>query len=303
METQTAKARTGTQRDVHQIISGRVIELLEKGIVPWRIPWTQAGVPKNLITGRAYRGINTMLLASLGYERNLFLTSKQLKEIGAFIRPEEKPHLVTYWSYGDREKEPKAPEETKKPGVLRYYTVYNIAQCAGIPEELVPPVEPVNFPVLACEAIVKEMSLKPDIRHKDPEAYYDCLDDYINMPKQKSFVSDEVYYSVLFHELAHSTGHHTRLDRMGLVQMSEYGGNEFSQEELIAEIATGYLHSLTGITGTFKHYAEHIEGWAGRMRCDKHLAINAATQAQRAVDFILNVQSEDKEPVEEPSVA
>ena len=303
METQTAKARMGTQRDVHQIISGRVIEFLEQGTVPWRIPWTQAGVPKNLITGRAYRGINTMLLASLGYERNLFVTSKQLKEINASIRPDEKPHLVTYWNYSDRETAAKEEAGTKRQGMLRYYLVYNIAQCVGIPEELVKPVEPVNFPVLACEKIVEEMLQKPSIRHKDPEAYYDCLDDYVNMPKQKSYVNDEAYFSVLFHELAHSTGHHTRLDRMGLVQMSEYGGNEFSQEELIAEMATGYLHSLTGITGTYKHYTEHIEGWAGRMRCDKHLAINAATQAQRAVDFILNVQSEDKEPVEEPSVA
>ena len=293
----------GTQRDVHQIISGRVIEFLEQGTVPWRIPWTQAGVPKNLITGRAYRGINTMLLASLGYERNLFVTSKQLKEINASIRPDEKPHLVTYWNYSDRETAAKEEAGTKRQGMLRYYLVYNIAQCVGIPEELVKPVEPVNFPVLACEKIVEEMLQKPSIRHKDPEAYYDCLDDYVNMPKQKSYVNDEAYFSVLFHELAHSTGHHTRLDRMGLVQMSEYGGNEFSQEELIAEMATGYLHSLTGITGTYKHYTEHIEGWAGRMRCDKHLAINAATQAQRAVDFILNVQSEDKEPVEEPSVA
>ncbi len=301
MGTAAATQRNETRKDVYEIVTGKVIDQLEKGTIPWRQPWTDAGVPKNLISGRAYRGVNTMLLACLGYERNYFITSKQLKEIGGSILPEEKPHLVVYWNYAEKEPAEADKEEVAKRRTpfLRYYTVYNIAQCAGILAEMAPVVEREPHPIPACAAIVENMAQRPDIRHKEQGAFYDCLEDYVNMPKQKTFVSDAAYYSTLFHELVHSTGHHTRLNRMGLVQMTEFGSEPYSQEELVAEIGTCYLQSLTGITSEFDNSAAYISGWLTKLRNEKHFILTAASLAQRAIDFILNVQVEDKEQSED----
>ena len=301
MGTATATPKNNAHKDVYEIITGKIIEQLENATVPWRKPWRDAGVPKNLISKRAYRGVNVMLLAMHGYTDNFFLTSKQLKEIGGSIKPDEKPHMVVFWNFAEKEPAEVEKEEKgkKKAPFLRYYTVYNIAQCAGIPADLVPLIEREHGSLPTCERIVKDMLQCPEIRHKESDAYYDCLEDYVNMPKMKAFESAESYYSTLFHELVHSTGHHTRLDRHGLVQMAEFGNEPYSQEELIAEIGTCYLQSYTGITDQFEQSAAYILGWLKKLRNDKHYILTAATQAQKAVDFILNVQVEEREQSEE----
>jgi len=300
MATQTATPKKDTRIDVYDIVTGRIMDHLQKGIVPWRVPWTDAGIPQNLISKRAYRGVNSMLLACLGYERNLFVTSKQLKELGASIKPEEKPHVLIYWNVAEKGHEGSEKETAGKRNgpFLRYYTVYNIGQCMGIPPELIPEVAKEATPGAACERIVSGLLNGPAIRHKDPEAYYDCLEDYVNVAKIKSFDNEGHYYSALFHQLVHSTGHHSRLDRMGLVQMPEFGCEPYTMEELTAEIGTSFLQSLTGITGTFFQSAEYIPEWIAKLRSDKYFIVTAATQAQKATDFILNVQAEEKEHVE-----
>jgi antirestriction protein ArdC len=301
MGTAAANPKNDTRKDVYEIVTGKIIEQLEKGTVPWRKPWADSGVPKNLLSKRAYRGVNLLLLSSLGYEQNYFVTSKQLKEIDGSIKPDEKPHLVVYWNFAEKEPAEAEKEEKakKKAPFLRYYTVYNVAQCAGIPPELMPATGREPNPIPACESVVKEMSQRPDIRHKEASAFYDCLEDYVNMPKQKTFESDESYYSTLFHELVHSTGHHTRLNRMGLVQMTEFGSEPYSQEELVAEIGTCYLQSLTGITSEFDNSAAYIQGWLKKLNSDKHFIVTAASHAQKAIDFILNVELEEAVAVEE----
>ena len=298
MGTATATPKMDTRgKDVYEIVTSKIMEQLEKGTVPWRKPWTDAGIPRNLLSKRPYRGVNLLLLASLGYEHNLFLTSKQLKEIGGSILPDEKPHLVVYWNFAEKEPAEVEKEEkvTKKAPFLRYYTVYNIAQCANIPVDRIPVFEREPNSIPACDSVVKNMAQCPEIRHKEPSAYYDCLEDYVNMPKQKTFVSDASYYSTLFHELVHSTGHHTRLDRMGLVQMTEFGSEPYSQEELVAEMGTCYLQSLTGIASEFENSAAYIQGWLKKLKNDRHFIVTAASHAQKAVDFILNIKPEEAE--------
>lgn len=297
MET-NAQTPQHTRIDVYALITERIIEQLEKGTVPWQRPWTEAGLPRNLFSKKYYRGINLLLLSALGYEQNLFITFKQLKEIGGKVRQGEKGCPVVYWNYVDQKQgkpEEEEEQEPKKKAILRYYTVFNVSQCEDIPDNYVPTITKVIGSIQACEDIVAGMPQCPPIRHKEQKAFYNPLLDYINMPKKNSFSTAESYYVTLFHELAHSTGHHSRLARQTLIEMSEFGGDAYSQEELTAEIGACYLQSHAGVSGEFEQSAAYIAGWLEKLKGDKRFIYTAAAQAQAAVDFILNQKQETEE--------
>src|SRR5271156_6635418 len=118
---------TNEKRDVYQVVTDRITSLLESGVVPWRKPWTEAGLPQNLITKRSYRGINVWLLASYDFTRNFFLTPKQLKDLGGIAKEKEKPVTVVFWEWKDLKDE--ESKETKQVPFIRYYSVYNVEQC------------------------------------------------------------------------------------------------------------------------------------------------------------------------------
>ena len=273
--------------DVYALVTSRIIEQLEHDVVPWQKPWTNAGLPQNLLTHRPYRGINVWLLASLDYQINYFLTWKQLRSIGGSVQKGEKAHLVVFWKTPEQ-KEQATDEEKPKP-VLRYYWVFNIEQCSGVPEHLIFPMTKPSQPLEVCETIIQKMPRRPDIRHKQPEAFYRPEEDYINMPKLKTFVNSESYYATLFHELIHSTGHTSRLDRKELSQMAEFGSELYSIKELTAEIGSCFLSSHAGIENTFTNSVSYINGWLQKLRNDKRFIVYGSTQAQKAVDFILNI--------------
>ena len=287
------------KRDVYTIVTDRIISLLEKGTIPWKKPWTGAGLPQNLITKRPYRGINVLLLASLDYSRNYFLSYKQVKELGGFIKKDEKPHIVVYWNWTQENNNGEEGEAKKRP-FLRYYMVYNVDQCTGISESLIPQILRPASPIPACEAILQNMPRPPLIRHKEVRAFYNPLLDIVNMPKNETFQSNESYYSTLFHELIHSTGHLSRLNRKGLLEMSEFGSEPYSFEELIAEMGAAYLESHAGIVDVrIEQNASYIKSWLEKFKGDKRFVISASSQAQKATDFILNLPNEESEPVEE----
>ena len=288
------KNQKSQKRDVYQIVTDRIIKELEKGTVPWRKPWTDAGLPQNLITKRPYRGINVWLLAMLNYPYNFFLTEKQLKELGGSVLEGEKPIPVVYWNWKDV-KDDDGVEEKKVP-FLRYYLVYNVQQCVGISPNEIPELEKPNNPIQHCEEVVERMPRKPLIKFKEQKAYYNPLLDLVNMPKLKTFENSERYYETFFHELVHSTGHLSRLNRKELMSMEEFGGDAYSVEELTAEMGSCYLKSLCGFDSAgFDQSAAYIQGWLTRLKDDRHFVIYAAGKAQHAVDFILNVQAEEKE--------
>lgn len=295
METRTERPATGSQKDVYTIVTERIIDQLSKGTIPWQIPWSKGGIPMNLVSKRPYQGINLMLLAFMGYEQNVFLTSKQLNDLGGSIKPDEKPHIVVYWNYIEKEEEGVEDKQSKKKQpYLRYYTVFNIAQCDGIPASKVPPkINPGFNSIPMCEMLVENMPNCPQIKYKEQRAYYDPLRDFINMPKKTSFKSVESYYSTLFHELIHSTGHRSRLSRKDLLEMSEFGSDSYSHEELVAEIGACYLNSYTGLETQFEQNAAYIQGWLEKLKNDKKFIFSAAKHAQKATDFILNIQSEE----------
>ena len=283
--------RTATT-DVYTLVTNRIIEQLEQGTVPWQKPWTDGGIPQNLLTHRPYRGINVWLLASLDYSLNYFLTFKQVREIGASVNKGEKAHMVVFWKTL-KEGETEA-ENKKQKKMLRYYWVFNIEQCTNIPDHLIYPVTKPQMPFDACEDIITGMPNRPPIKHKQAKAFYVVEEDYINMPKLKSFTSHDSYYATLFHELIHSTGHKARLDRKELNQMAEFGSEPYSIEELTAEMGSCYLTSLVGITTTFTNSVAYIEGWLQQLKNDSRFIVYASSQAQRAVDCIVNVGKEEE---------
>jgi|WetSurMetagenome_2_1015567.scaffolds.fasta_scaffold76389_2 antirestriction protein ArdC len=282
--------------DVYTIVTNRIIEHLEKGVVPWRQPWTDSGLPKNLITGKPYRGINVWLLSTLKYPRNFFLTLKQANNLGGVVKKGEKANEVVFWKW--LESQDKETGETKKTPLLRYYKVFNVAQCEGIPEDKIPQAEKKeNPPLETCEKIIKEMPKCPKIQFNEQSAYYNKAEDFLNMPKMETFTKSEDYYSTLFHELVHSTGHNERLNRRELIESRGMRSNDYAIEELTAEMGASYLNSYAGIPiEQLDNNAAYINGWLERLKQDKRFVVYASSHAQRATDFILDIMPKEKEP-------
>jgi antirestriction protein ArdC len=282
---------SSTKVDVYAIVTNRIIELLEQGTVPWQKPWTDAGVPANLLSKRPYRGINLWLLLSLNYERNLFLTWDQLKKIGGSVKQGEHGHVVIFWKTVKKTDAAEADRQKDVP-LLRYYKVFALEQCKDIPEGLVPPlIQREHDPMAECEAIINGMPECPPIKFKESKAFYNVGDDYINMPKMKTFKSSQSYYSTLFHELVHSTGSEKRLKRPTITEMSEFGSELYSIEELVAELGAAYLCSFAGILADqIIDNTAYIKGWLSKLKDDKRFIVRASGYSQRAVDHILNIK-------------
>ena len=289
MDSQTKTSKV----DVYAVVTNRIIELLEQATVPWQKPWTGAGMPVNLISKRPYRGINLWLLLSLNYERNLFLTWDQVKKLGGSVNAGEHGHVIIYWKNSTKDdgaESSKEKKDDKKPPVLLYYKVFNVAQCRELPSTLIEPLPLSELsPITECETLIATMPDCPAIKYKEQEAYYNIGEDFINMPKKKSFKTVESYYATLFHELVHSTGHEKRLNRPSITEMAEFGSELYSIEELVAELGSAYLSGFCGIIeGQIKSSAAYMEGWLGKLKGDKKFIVKASGMAQRAVDFIIN---------------
>ncbi|MFA6924899.1 MAG: ArdC-like ssDNA-binding domain-containing protein [Bacteroidales bacterium] len=278
--------------DVYTIVTNRIIEHLEKGVVPWQQSWSDAGLPKNLITGKHYRGINVWLLSALDYKQNYFLTFRQVKDLGGSVKKGEKSHEVIFWKWF--EKENKETKEKERIPMLRYYRVFNVSQCDNIPLDKIPPIiERNNNPIETCEKIISEMPQKPRIQNKEQRAYYNRLSDYVNVPKIETFNKSEDYYGTIFHELVHSTGHGERLNRKELLESKGMRTDKYAIEELTAEMGASYLKSYANIPiEQLENNASYIQGWLERLKNDKKFIVYASSQAQKATDYILNISPE-----------
>lgn len=291
--------RTGARPDVYALITERMIALLEAGTVPWKKPWQggESGAPRNLVSLRPYSGINAFLLAMAPYQSPFFVTFKQARDLGGYVKKGEKGFPVIYWNKKEVEKKDAETGEGKGETVafLRYYTVFNLEQTEGIEAPAPEGFSPLAFqPLEACEAIRTGYRGGPDIVHRDAGAFYLPRLDSINMPKPETFLSEAEYYATLFHEMTHSTGHETRLKREGIAEAHRFGDAVYSKEELIAEMGAAFLCAHAGIAPVvLDNSAAYIAGWLKRLRGDKQLVIKAAAAAQKAANWILGeVQTE-----------
>jgi len=276
---------------IAEVITSRIIEKLEAGCIPWHKPWTPlagAGAPRNLLSGKPYRGINILILASQQYSCPFWLTYKQAQDKGGSVRKGEAGTPVVFWNWIEV-----ADSETgdeKKIPFMRYYTVFNLEQTEGIEAPPSPAVTEIPFnSIQAAEDIIAAMPKRPEIRHSGSRAFYKPACDFVNMPPRKTFHQEEGYYCTLFHEIGHATGHSSRLGRKGVTECAAFASHEYSKEELVAEMAAAFLCAETGIEqATIDNSAAYIQSWLEELKNDKSMVILAAGQAQRAVDFILN---------------
>ncbi len=286
------------------MVTNRIIELLERGTVPWKKPWKVSNTPRNLISGRKYNGINVFLLNAAGYSSPYWLTYKQAKEKNGFVRKGEAGYPVVFWKWMDaKNDEPpdckdnnddvkgntgeNIDENIKRAPLLRYYTVFNAMQCDGITY----PIEDYSIdfnPIEKCESVLEKMQNCPELKVNSNRAFYRPLDDIVKMPPKNSFINEPEFYSTLFHELSHSTGHESRLGRKSITELVSYGSHSYGREELIAEMGATYLCSHCGIETTIlENSAAYIKGWLRLFRNDKRVVVTSAAQAQKAADYIL----------------
>ena len=270
---------------VYEIITAQIIAQLEKGVVPWRQPW-RTGLPKNLVSGKVYRGINLFLLSMVNEE--YFVTRKQADGLGGRIRCKGLP--VMFWKMLEKEN-PKSGEIERIP-LLRYYRVYPVSGVDGL--EVAAGNAATVAPIDAAEEIVRHMPNPPAIKYGGREASYFPTCDEVEVPEMWSFTDSEEFYSTLFHELAHSTGHQNRLDRVGVTTKWEFGSNEYSEEELVAEMTASFLCGFAGIgQKTMPNSAAYIGGWLRKLQADPRYIIKASSKAQKAADYILGHHNED----------
>jgi antirestriction protein ArdC len=269
----------------YEIVTEAILKQLESGVAPWRRPW-RTGMPANLVSKKEYRGINVFLLAFQGYGSRYWLTYRQAHDVGGNVKKGEHGSKVVFWKIDEYQKENKETGETEKRKsiLLRYYTVFNLEQCDGIKS---PDPQPVVSPIESCEAIVKGMPNPPRFE-QDAQACYRPSVDTVGMPARSAFNSPQGYYSTLFHELTHSTGHPSRLSREGIMNHNPFGSDEYSKEELVAEMGAAMLCGVASIESqTLDNSAAYLQAWINKLQSDSRLIISAASRAQKATDYIL----------------
>lgn len=275
--------------NVYEIVTDRILASIEAGTVPWRRPWACAE-PRNYTSGKAYRGINVLMLGTAGYTSPDWLTFKQAIDAGGNVRKGEKGTPILFWKKTERETE---TGEKKGGFVLRYYTVFNVEQCEGIKprEDAAPPSGRSLTPIAAAEDIVRNYN-GPRIE-EGVQAAYSPMRDVVIMPPRATFTEAEGYYSTLFHELGHSTGHQSRLNRDGVVSPIQFGSHAYSHEELVAECCAAFLCGAAGIIdATADQSAAYIAGWSKALRANPKWFVDAASKAAKAADMVRGVKRE-----------
>jgi antirestriction protein ArdC len=281
--------------DVYQVVTDRIIRLLESGTVPWHKPWKGGNQwAQNFVSRKVYRGINLFLLNAANYASPFWLTFKQVQAAGGRVKQSEKSFPVVFWKILEEQ-----DGENKRIPFLRYHSVFNVAQCEGIPVPAMPEIVSLaKFrPMEKCERVVDDMPKCPIIRHGGIRACYSPSLDEIMMPETGLFESEERYYNTLFHELTHATGHHSRLNRKEITEPIHFGSNPYSREELVAEMGAAFLCGHCEIENkTVDQSASYIQSWLERLKDDRKLVVHAGAQAQKACDFILHIRyGEDEE--------
>ncbi|SMQ86875.1 Antirestriction protein ArdC [Bacillus sp. OV166] len=270
-------------KSVYEIITEKIIGKLEKGVVPWRQPWTNSNAV-NWKTQKPYRGINIFLV-----EPGEYASKKQILDAGGRIKKEElkNSHIIVYWLWKEKE-----DEETKKKKTFAkpfYYRVWEInKQCTGLESKR--RIETFDHdPIEKAEEIFKGYINAPDYTFQSGKAVYYPKWDRINCPPIKDYKVPEEFYCTLFHEMAHSTGHQSRLARPGIMTEGVAFGDEiYSKEELVAEMGAAMLCGMAGIdNSTLENSASYIDSWLRALKKESRLVLQAAAQAQKAADYIL----------------
>ena len=284
--------------DFYEKLTNNIIADLKRGVIPWEKPWFVSKAI-NAATGNAYRGINQLNLAMVSADLMLdssdmrFMTFNQAKAKGWNIKKGSKAVAeVVFFSVIEKEAEgtenKQAEDDLIKFPLLKYSSVFHVSQVEGIPApELVPSFD---FEPNALSEIIIQASNAKIVEHSS-KAYY-SITDYIVIPSRDKFKSLEGYYGTLLHELAHWTGHPSRLDR-GL--FNSFGSEDYAREELVAELASVYLCAETGIEYVSGNHTAYIQNWVKVLQNDPLEIKRASAKAMQAVEYLLKLAGLESE--------
>ena len=286
--------------NVYQIVTDRIIEQMSKGVIPWQKPWHGAvDGAVSYETGRPYSFLNQCLLGKPGE----WLTFNQIKKLGGKIKKGAKSGMVTFVkTYVKKGKGEVIEGEDAKDEmgfVLRYYNVFHIDDCEGIPTKIkkereqsdLKPIELADK--VANEYVEREDTLKMEVKLSN-SAYYSPATDTVVVPQLDQYEVAEEFYSTLFHELVHSTGVSKRCDR-GLNKVSSKHSDEYSREELVAEMGSAMLCNQLGIDNekAFKNSVAYLQSWLNALKNDNRMIVWAASKAEKAVKYIRGLKEEE----------
>ena len=305
--------RTSNKPTVKETISNIMIERVEARraagenvVAPWRMTWDPSlGMPRNLVTGHAYRGINVFMTMFQGYASPFWITRKQVAKVGGTIKLGEDGKNVAYtpilfWKFPTKEE-----ADEGRRAFCRFYQVWNSEQVDGIEETVAKAFEGVTLehkdPIAEADALVAGYPGAPEIGHGSSKAFYVPSEDRVSMPDIAAFESSEAYYRVLFHELGHSTGHRNRLERDGVANPAAFASHAYSEEELIAEMTAALLAGHAGIASeeADDNSAAYLDHWLRKLKAEPNLLVSAGGAAQKAVDHIRNIKWEKAEATPE----
>lgn len=265
---------------VYEKITQQIIDQLEQGTIPWRRPWS-VPAPRNLVSNQPYRGLNALLLAISPYNQPEWVTFKQAQAQGGTVRKGERGTPIIFWSI--TEKRDDAGELIASFPILRSWTVFNVEQCDGLSITRTT-AEPAALPDI--EAVIAAVPNPPTIRYAGGQAFYAPAQDLVQMPPSSAFESLSSFYSTLFHELAHATGHRSRLNRP---LDCLFGSASYAREELTAELAAALVcGSLSIPRHSVEQSAAYCQSWIDALKGDSRLLLNASSAATKAADYLLN---------------
>lgn len=290
--------------DIYSEVTARIVAELEAGTVPWVQPWGAAGLapglPRNAASRRPYSGINILILwgAAIGggYPSQGWLTFRQALDVGGSVRKGERGTTVVYTDRfvpeAEREQAGRDGDDPRSVAFLKRFTVFNTAQCDGLPMSFGAGTLPLpdRKIVPLAEALIAASGA--DFRIGGAKAFYAPAADYVQVPPQPAFRDQINYYRTALHELGHWTGHPSRLNRD---QSGGFGTAAYAREELCAEIASAFLCATLGIVPTVRH-ADYIGSWLSLLRADDRAIFRAASLAGKAADYLLAC------PIDDPSV-
>ena len=298
------KKKSKSKFDVYQIVTDQILEKLKAGTVPWHKPWKANNQISCSYDGHEYRGINAFLALISGKE-GPWITMKKANSLGGKIRKGEKSQIVVFWKWVETKETKNGKEEKKRFPFLRYYRVWSLEQTENVPEpkwltkqkaEADEKKDTVD-PIAEGERLWNEYEGKPELQDGNGRAYYNILKDFIGMPERDSFDGSEEYYSTLFHEAVHSTGHAAKLGRFPaeLSALAPFGTEDYSKEELIAEMGAAFLMAEAGIEHerTLNNSVAYLKNWMSKLKSDPKLVVCAAASAQKAVDRVLGRKFEN----------
>jgi len=287
------------RRDLYQHVTNRILEDLEHGVRPWLKPWSASNVRGSILprrhNGIPYQGINVLLLWSeamvRGYTATTWMTYRQALEVGAHVRKGATGTLVVFADRITRTEDGENGESVERSiPYLKSYTVFNVEQIDDLPPQYVSQAPaPASVEIRHAQAESFIAATRATVRFGGDRAYYAPAFDVIQLPPLPAFRDMESYYGTALHELTHWTGHPSRCARE--LNGHRFGSEAYAFEELIAELGSAFLCAELGITPEVRDdHAAYLASWLIVLKQDKRAIFGAASQAQRAADYLHGLQ-------------